>query len=261
MSLTYVEDSDQIKSLKTSDVIFSYAYLVTPRPEGSFNPGTYGVELIVEDDETRDEIMEYLKQTIEDGKKNLWKGKIPRDLKLPIRDGDDEKEIEAGCLVLKTSSKNKPKLYIRDEETGRAYEVSSEDDVDEIYSGMIGEAVVTFRSYDYNGVRGVKAYINAACKTAAGTPLGSSVSYEDLFSDGSGEFDKPAETTKSSKKKVTSSKKKVEEVEEDEEDIDIDSMIKPKSKTTKKTTKKKVEEEDDSDSITSLDDLLKRTSK
>jgi hypothetical protein len=250
MSLTRDKDTNVIKSLKTGDVVFSYAFLTSPRPEGSLNPGTYGAELIISDEETKKEVMEYLKQMIEDGKKNTWKGKIPKDLYIPVRDPDEENEHEKDALiVLKTSTKIQPKLYIRDPETGRAHNVE-EDEEEEIYSGMVGEAIIRMVVVDFKGFHGIKAYINAACKTADGTPFGSVINYEDEFSEDAAygsEFDAVKETKTTKPKKTT---KKEPEPEEDEDDVDLDSLIKKGSSKTSK--------EPDEETIDSLDDLLKR---
>ena len=78
--------------------------------------------------------------------------------------------MEADAFVLKTSSKMQPKLFIRDEDDTRAHEVT-EEELDDIYAGMIGEAIVSFKAYSYNGIRGIKAYLNAVCKTGDGQPL------------------------------------------------------------------------------------------
>jgi len=208
-------------SLHLSDVTFSYSYLVTPRPETDFNPGTYGTELIIHDQETFKAAKDYLNEVMEEAKVTTWENKIPKNLHLPIRKGNDDNELEAGNFVIKTSSKQQPKLFIRNEDETRAREVT-ENELDEIYAGMIGEAIITFRAYSYNGIKGVKGYINAVCKTADGTQLAKKVSYEDAFS-GATDFDAaPApRSTPAPKKEVAS------------DDIDLDSMLSQQPTTTK----------------------------
>lgn len=255
------ETTGKIKTLQVQDVVFSYAYLVSPRGEKDFNPGTYGTELIISDDDTVKAIKEYLNQVIEEAKSTTWDNKIPKNLNLPIRQGNEENEYEKGAIILKTSTKNQPKLFIRPEGETRAREVE-EEELDEIYSGMVGEAIVKFSAYSYNGIKGIKAYLNAVCKTGDGESFESSISYEDAFSEAS-DFDIEAKPSKKATKK-----KKVEE--ENEEGVDLDSIINSNGSkkgttkksttskgTTKKSTKRVVEDDEDEEDEITIDDLIK----
>jgi len=216
-------ETGKVSSLHLSDVTFSYSYLVSPRPETDFSPGTYGSELIIDDMETIKGIKEYLNEVLEEAKSTVWDGKLPKKLNLPLKKGREDKELEVGKFILKTSTKNQPKLFIREEDETRAREVT-EENLDEIYAGMIGEAVVKFKAYSYNGINGVKAYLNAVCKTGTGTPLTKSVSYEDVFS-GETDFDKPAPEPQ---KKVTKT--------ESSDEVDLDSMLSSQPTTSKAET-------------------------
>lgn len=226
-------ETGKVASLHLSDVTFSYSYLVTPRPENDFNPGTYGTELIIDDTETVKGIKDYLNEVIEEAKTTTWDGKMPKKLNLPLKKGREDKELEEGKFVLKTSTKQQPKLFIRKGEDTRAKEVT-EEELDEIYAGMVGEAIVKFKAYSYNGINGVKAYLNAVCKTGDGTPLTKSVSYEDVFS-GETDFDAPAKPAKKAAPK--------KEAKSDE--VDLDNMLSSQPTTSKA----------ESDNLT-IDDLL-----
>jgi hypothetical protein len=243
VKVTRSKETGKITRVRLSDVVFSYAYLISPRPEDDFKAGTYGAELLFDDTETLAAVKEYLKEVMDDAKENTWKGKVPKDLHLPLSEGDEEKDLEAGMWKIKTTTKKQPQLFIKPEGSSTAHEVD-EDELDEIYSGMIGDAIITFRAYNYNNIKGITAYLNAVCKTGEGTVLSARVSYEDEFSDGT-DFDddedetedalanlKPKESTKakaSTTKKTTTKKatKKVEpEEDEEEEEISLDSLIK-----------------------------------
>lgn len=260
MSLKRRDDSKSIAYIQTEDVVFHYAFLVSPRPETDFNPGTYGAELVITDEQTKEDIKEYLKQTLELGKEESWGGKIPKDIHLPIKYADEDSNLEEGTMILKTSSKKAPDLWIRDSDSGRAYEVE-EDEIDEIYSGMIGIAVVVFRHYDYKGKRGVKAYLNAVCKTEDGIPIGARLDYKDAFSIGS-QFD---EDESPLPKKGSKKKAKVEEEEEDA-DVNLDDLVKgskpsSKGKSTSKSKSKSTgskSKKDDIEDIEDINDLLNR---
>jgi len=263
-------DDGRIRSIQTAESIFSYAYLVSPRPESDFKAGTFGTDLIIRDDETIAAIKEYINQVMKEAKEDAWDGKVPKNLSLPVRMGDDEIPLEAGALVLKTSTKIQPKVFIRDKDTGKAREVTEEEIEDgEIYSGMLGEVIFSLRAYNYNGVKGITAYINAACKTGIGTPLGIKYNFEEEFSEELDDDDDESEEeafsipkSKSStakpattKKVTTKSTKKQaiveEEDEEDEEDDEDEEVVVVTKKSNKATTKVR-----DSENIT-IDDLLK----
>lgn len=207
-------ETNRIRRLQTGDVMFSYAFLTTVRPDTDFKKGTYGADLIIQDEETLGAIKEYIQEVMEDAIENTWDGKLSKDLHIPLKKGDEESEIEAGHYVLKTTTKKQPKLLIRDSETGLAHEIT-EDEVDDIYSGMIGEAIIQLAPYNYNGKKGITCYLNAVCKTGDGIVLGGAASYEDEFSLGS-DFDEGEEVAVKKPAKVKSKKAAVQEEPEDE---------------------------------------------
>jgi len=248
-------ESGVITEIQTNPGVFSYSYLAFPRPEGSFGAGNYGTEFIIHDEETLNAIREYLSEKIKEGQADKWKGKFnPKTLNLPLRKGDDDNELEAGKWVLKTSTQSQPKLFILNNDTGRAHEVE-EDELDEIYSGMEGEIIFSFYVYSYLGKNGVKAYINAACKTGTGTPIGSSrTDYVDAFSTAT-DFDTDVEA------KPVKKSKKEEVVDTTEYDLDdmlgLPATTKTADKTSKTKAKAKVEEKEDPVTEITLDDLIK----
>jgi hypothetical protein len=243
-------ETGKIKSLQVSDVLFSYSYLVTPRPESDFNAGTYGTELIIRDSETVSSIKKYLQQVIEEARVTTWEGKVPKTLNLPLKAGNEDSDLESGAFVLKTSSKTQPKLFIRLDHETRAHEVT-EEELDEIYAGMVGEAIVTFRAYAYNGIKGIKAYLNAVCKTANGKPLSGKVSYEDAFSSTS-EFDAPEVIVKTTKKTVATN------LEDSDSELNLDALLSPQgaSNGNAPATKSNVIQKNQATANLTIDDLL-----
>lgn len=174
-------DTGLIKKLRITNARASYTYVLAPRPEGSLQEGKYGSEFIITDEETKALIKEYTKEVAQQAIKGAW-GKVPNNLVLPYRNGDEEKESEAGALILKTGSpKFQPAILIRDEKTGRARHIT-EEDKDDIYSGMYADADVTFKEWAVGGKFGVTAYLNAICKVAEGEPFAPVSSIEDSFS-------------------------------------------------------------------------------
>jgi len=222
LKVTRDPETNRIKRLQTGDVMFSYAFLTTVRPETDFKKGTYGADLIIQDEETLEAVKEYIQEVMESALEDTWEGKMSKTLYVPLKKGNEESEVEAGHYVLKTTTRKQPKLLIRDEETGVAHEIT-EDEVDDIYSGMIGEAIIQLSAYNYNGQKGITCYLNAVCKTGDGTPLGGNVSYENEFSLGS-EFDEP--TNAKAEVKSGSKKKKPVVVEEEPDDaLSLDALI------------------------------------
>jgi hypothetical protein len=259
------EKSGEITSLRTGEVVFSYAFLTRPRPEDDFKAGYYGADLVIQDEATLKAIKAYIKETMELNLDTKFGGKIGKNFHIPLRAGDPEVDIEEGKFVLKTNTKFQPQVLIVDKITREAREIT-EDEVDEIYSGMVGEAFIKFKPYSYNGQKGLSCYLSAVLKTKDGDPLGNKLSYADMFSDTvesledtSEDIDpveavvkvetsvKPKSKTKEAPKKGKEVLKKGKEEPEEAPDIDLDSLIEGPSS---------VEDEDQEDIEITIDDLL-----
>ena len=88
----------------------------------------------------------------EDGKTRKWGGKIPANLKLPLRDGDidrPEDETYRGVCFLNASSKDAPQVVDR--------RVQPVTDPMMVYSGCYCNVSVNFYPFNANGNRGVAA--------------------------------------------------------------------------------------------------------
>jgi hypothetical protein len=258
-------DDDSIFQLKTADSRFSYSYLIKPRTEDNFGAGTYGTELIIKDKATIKAIKQYLDEVVRAAIPNVWNNKLPKSIHMPFREGDADNELEAGAYVLKTASKIQPKIFIRLDGESKAHEVE-EDELDDIYAGMIGEAVFAFSAYNYNGACGIKAYLNAVCKTGDGEPLAARVDYESEFSLSS-EFDDDEdekdeeedikeEVVKAPSKTKKSTKKVEDEEDEEEVNVDLDSLIKTKKNKQTPTGSSKGSSKKPTNNSYSIEDLL-----
>jgi hypothetical protein len=104
-----------------------------------------------------------------------WKGKKPAILKLPWRDGDEEKpddEAYAGHWFLNASNTKKPILLGTDK---RPLE-----DPSELYSGAYARAVLTF--YPFSGKsNGVAVSLDSILKLEDGESLGGTISMADAI--------------------------------------------------------------------------------
>ena len=109
-----------------------------------------------------------INEAVEEGISSKWGGKKPKNLRLPLRDGDEERADEApeyaGMYFMNANSATKPGIIDSDHN-----EIL---DPDELYSGCWGWASVNFFPYDSNGNRGIGCGLNNLMKTKDGERLG-----------------------------------------------------------------------------------------
>ncbi len=105
-----------------------------------------------------------------------WGGKIPPNLKTPLRDGDidrPEDEAYAGCYFLNANSRQAPQVVDA--------KVQPILDQSEVYSGCYGKLSVTFYAYNTNGNRGIAAGLGNIQKLKDGESLGGRVNAAEEF--------------------------------------------------------------------------------
>lgn len=161
----------------TGKVRFSYANVWEPK---SINGGDekYSVSLIIpkSDTKTINDIKAAIEAAKQDGKAKFG-GKIPANLKLPLRDGDiDRPEDEAykDSYFVNANSKDKPSIVDKN--------VKPIMDQDEVYSGCYGRASITFYTFNQNGNKGVACGLGNLQKLSDGEPLSGRSRAEDDFS-------------------------------------------------------------------------------
>ena len=94
-------------------------------------------------------------------------GKIPANLKLPLRDGDidrPEDEAYAGCYFFNANSRQAPEIV-----DAQVQPILNQS---EVYSGCYGRISVTFYGFSANGNRGIAAGLGNIQKLRDGDPLG-----------------------------------------------------------------------------------------
>jgi hypothetical protein len=160
----------------TGLVRFSYANVHAPR---SINGGDakYSVSIIIpkSDKKTIKEIGDAIVNAISDGKAKFG-GKIPSNLKTPLRDGDtDRAEDEAykNAFFINANSKEKPGLV--DKNVNPILEPA------EFYSGCYGRASLTFYAFNTNGNRGIACSLGNLQKLQDGEALSGRSKAEDDF--------------------------------------------------------------------------------
>ena len=161
----------------TGKVRLSYAHIWEPV---SINGGDekYSVSLIIpkSDKKTVSDIKKAIEDAKEDGKTKFG-GKIPANLKLPLRDGDIERpddEAYHNSYFINANSKDKPQIVDRN--------VQAILDQSEVYSGCYARVSISLYAFNSNGNRGIACGLGNIQKIADGEPLGGRSRAEDDFS-------------------------------------------------------------------------------
>jgi len=160
----------------TGKVRLSYVHLFEPYAiEG--NELKYSVSVIIskDDKETLKAIKEAINEAKEQGKAKLG-GKIPANLKTPLRDGDEERpddEAYANSYFLNANSKNKPGVV-----DSNVHPILDET---EVYSGCYARLTLNFYAYSASGNKGIAAGLGNVQKLVDGETLGGFIRAEDEF--------------------------------------------------------------------------------
>ena len=155
---------------------FSYLHCWEPDSVNGGDP-KYSVSAIIPKSDTK--TVNAIKTAIEQAKKDSvskWGGKVPANLKLPLRDGDIDRpddEAYAGCYFFNANSRQAPQVVDS--------KVQPILDQSEVYSGCYGKISVTFYGYNSNGNRGIAAGLGNIQKLKDGESLGGRTSAVDDF--------------------------------------------------------------------------------
>lgn len=163
----------------TGKARLSYAHLLEPAAIEEGQDKKYSVSLIIskDDKKTLAAIEKAVNAAKEEGK-GKWGGKIPAKLKLPLRDGDEERPDDpayANAFFLNCSSKQRPQIVDR--------KLQPIIEADQVYSGMYGCVSLNFYPFDTNGNRGVAVGLGNVMKVADGERLGGGSTAEEDFAD------------------------------------------------------------------------------
>lgn len=160
----------------TGKVRASFVHVFEPQSINGSDP-KYSVSLIIPKADT--ETVGKIKAAIEEAKQNgvpKWGGKIPPNLKLPLRDGDVERpddEAYAESYFINATSQEKPGVVDR-----RRVPIT---DPLTIYSSCYIRASVNFYPFNANGNRGIAAGLSNTQFWCEGEPLNGRVKAEDKF--------------------------------------------------------------------------------
>jgi hypothetical protein len=155
---------------------FSYANLFEPKSINGSDP-KYSVSLIIP--KTDKKTISKIQKAIEEAKKegiSKFGGKIPANLKTPMRDGDIDRpddEAYANSYFINANSKDAPQIV--DSRIEPIMERS------EVYSGCYGKVSINFYAFNINGNRGIAAGLGNVQKLRDGESLGGRSRAEDDF--------------------------------------------------------------------------------
>jgi hypothetical protein len=161
----------------TGIVRLSYANVWEPASINGSKP-KYSVSLIIPkgDSKTIADINAAIDAAIQEGAAKFG-GKIPNKaaLKLPLRDGDIERDDEAykGSYFVNANSTTAPEVV--DRSLQRIL------DRNEVYSGCYARVSINFYAFNSNGNRGIACGLGNIQKVRDGEPLGGKTSAADDF--------------------------------------------------------------------------------
>lgn len=170
----------------TGKVRLSYVHLFNPQVDDD-GMEKYSASILIpkDDKETLRKIKAAIEAAKEIGKTSKWGGKIPANLKLPLRDGDEERpddEAYAGHYFLNATSRTKPGIA---KPIGKGPDGKTKfqeiTDSTEVYSGCYAKVSINFYPFDKKGNRGVAVGLNNVVKVQDGEFLGGRASVHDEF--------------------------------------------------------------------------------
>ena len=146
----------------------------------------YSVSCLVRktDKATLDRLQKAIDAAMADGKTRKWGGKVPPNLKLPLRDGDIDRPDDdnyKGVMFLNATSKDAPQIVDR-----RKNPII---DPMQVYSGCYCNVSLNFYAFNANGNRGVAAGLGNIQFVNDGERLSGRASADADFDDlGDGDF-------------------------------------------------------------------------
>ena len=179
---------EQKTKVVTGTVRLSYAHIFEPQvnEDGSEK---YSVSLLIPktDTETINKIKKAVNEAKEIGKTSKWSNKIPSNCKLPLRDGDVEREddeVYKNHYFVTATSKTKPDIRIYKGKKADGKPILEEtDNSTEVYSGCYARDSVNFYPFDAKGNKGVACGLNSIVKVMDGEALGGRSSADEDFAD------------------------------------------------------------------------------
>lgn len=171
--------TNQATKVITGKVRLSYVHLFKPVAISEGQEPKYSVCVLIPKSDK--DTLKKIQTAIEAAKTaglQMWGGRIPKELKLPLRDGDEERPDQPeyeGMYFINATSKQRPGVVDRN--------LNEIMDSTEVYSGCWGRVSITFYPFNQAGNKGVACGLNNVQKLADGDYLGGRSRAEDDFAD------------------------------------------------------------------------------
>lgn len=164
------------KKIVTPELRLCFTHLFEPRAIAEGGTKKYSVSVLIP--KTNEKFIKELRDSIQQVvDQNQDKLKTKKGLKLPLRDGDEEKESPeyAGHMFISVGSTTKPMVVDENRQEIIDPRLS--------YSGMYGKVSFNLFAYDTAGNKGVGCGLNAVQKTRDGESLGGTYTADQLEED------------------------------------------------------------------------------
>lgn len=154
----------------TGEVRLSYVHLFEPYSFDGDQEAKYSAVLLIPktDKATVAKLKAAYEAAVEQGVLTKWKGKKPKGVAIPLRDGDDDPTYEGeefeGHWILRVSSRTKPGIIDRSKQPV--------EDSTRVYSGCYARVSLNMFPYAAAGNNGVSAGLNNVLFVRDGESLG-----------------------------------------------------------------------------------------
>ena len=170
-------------AIRIGEVRFSFPRVFTPGSVDENSPKKYSCSILIDKD--NDAAVKLVREAIDaaakKGAEKFWSGKVPANIKKPLRDGDFDREDDPayhGMWFLNANNTRKPGVQVL--EDGMRYDATEED----FYAGCYGAVTLDFYPYDKKGNKGVAVSLGNLIKLRDGEHLASGgESTDSSFSD------------------------------------------------------------------------------
>ena len=170
--------------LMTGLVRFSYVTVFEPKAMSENDTPKYSVSILIPKTDVAQigRVKKAIVEAIEEGKAKKFGGKVPANLRTPLRDGDLERpgdDAYAGCMFFNANTQLKPQVV--DANLNRIDVLTREEFTEQFYSGCYGRATINFYAFDFRGTKGIAAGLGNLQKLADGERLAGGASAESEF--------------------------------------------------------------------------------
>lgn len=170
------------KRVLTPKFLVSFPSVFQPRYNQLNGKNEYGIEMVFPEGTNLGPLKKAMKEVIDE----KWPNKVPKDLRIPLKDGSEaaddakekgkDKEIYRGKVFCRAKAgESNPPIIVNEKR---------EEFIDErdFYAGCQAHAYVNISAYDKAGNRGISFWLDKIQKTGDGEPLGAMrTSVEDDF--------------------------------------------------------------------------------